>query len=329
MCETFLCTMSNPPKRSRALPQAMFLLILAIIVAAILYSAFNGAPWSWPVPEEAKQLKNPLQPTEPALKSAREVYVDKCAHCHGDTGKGDGRDAARYDPAPADFTDAKRMSAVTDGELFYKISEGKKPMPVFKTKLSEDQRWELVLLVRSFAESAAASGKGTVARDDQPIRATPELISRQYCYGDAEVFSVWLKLRMRYANRRRSTIILDKDIGKVWYSTKVARDKEELAAEKYESDPNVDWLFSDKDQLPALPDAHSPGPGFAILRAGETFESDMDTPVVVLYPNARDITGFIRSEFTSRSLTFPPGIALRKLLNLGSCGRNSELSSRE
>jgi mono/diheme cytochrome c family protein len=201
MCETFLRTMSNPPKRSRALPKAMFLLILAIIVGAILYSAFNGAPWSWPVPEEAKQLKYPLQPTEPALKSAREVYVDKCAHCHGDTGKGDGRDAARYDPAPADFTDAKRMSAVTDGELFYKISEGKKPMPVFKTKLSEDQRWELVLLVRSFAESAAASGKGTVARDDQPIRTTPELISRQYCYGDAEVFSVWLKLRMRYANR--------------------------------------------------------------------------------------------------------------------------------
>ena len=154
MCETFLRTMINPPKRSRALPKAMFLLILAIIVAAILYSALNRAPWSWPVPEEAKQLKNPLQPTEPALKSAREVYLDKCAHCHGDTGQGDGRDAARYDPAPADFTDAKRMSAVTDGELFYKISEGKKPMPVFKTKLSEDQRWELVLLIRSFAESS-------------------------------------------------------------------------------------------------------------------------------------------------------------------------------
>jgi mono/diheme cytochrome c family protein len=304
MCETFLRTMSNPPKRSRALPKAMFLLILAIIVAAILYSAFNRAPWSWPVPEEAKQLKNPLQPTEPALKSAREVYVDKCAHCHGDTGKGDGRDAARYDPAPADFTDAKRMSAVTDGELFYKISEGKKPMPVFKTKLSEDQRWELVLLVRSFAESAAASGKGTLARDDQPIRATPELISRQYCYGDAEVFSVWLKLRTRYANRIRSTIILDKDIGKAWYSTKVARDKEELAAEKYESNPNVDWLFSDKDQLPARPDAHSPGPGFAILRAAETFESDMDTSVVVPYPHARDIRGFIRPGSTFCSLTF-------------------------
>jgi len=142
--------MSIIEKRSRKLPKTMFLLVLAVVAAAIIYSAVNNAPWSWPVPEEARQLKNPLQPTAPALKSARDVYADKCAHCHGDTGKGDGRDANRYDPAPTDLTDSKKMNSATDGELFYKISEGKKPMPVFKNKLSEDQRWELVLLIRSF-----------------------------------------------------------------------------------------------------------------------------------------------------------------------------------
>jgi mono/diheme cytochrome c family protein len=150
----FFVTMSIVEKQNRTLPRVMFLLVLAIVAAAIVYSAANKAPWSWPVPEEAKQLKNPLQPTAPALKSAREVYSDKCAHCHGDTGKGDGRDASRYDPAPTDFTDAKKLNEATDGELFYKISEGKKPMPVFKNKLTEDQRWQLVLLIRSFAQSA-------------------------------------------------------------------------------------------------------------------------------------------------------------------------------
>jgi mono/diheme cytochrome c family protein len=149
--------METAPKRKRTLSKAMFLLVLGVVAAAIVYSAANKAPWSWSVPEEAKQLINPLQATAPALKSAREVYADKCAQCHGDSGKGDGRDAARYDPAPTDFTDAKRMSTATDGELFYKISEGKKPMPVFKNKLSEDQRWELVLLIRSFAQSATPS----------------------------------------------------------------------------------------------------------------------------------------------------------------------------
>src|SRR3981081_1422988 len=107
--------MSIAPKPSRALPRALFLLILAVVAAAIVFSAVNRTPWSWPVPEEAKQLKNPLQPSATAVKAARHVYADKCAHCHGDTGKGDGRDANRYDPAPTDLTDVKRTSGVTDG----------------------------------------------------------------------------------------------------------------------------------------------------------------------------------------------------------------------
>jgi mono/diheme cytochrome c family protein len=149
--------MPPAPKKNRALPKFLFLIVLAVAAALIIYSAIHPTPWSWPVPEEAKQLKNPLQPSSTALDSAKNIYLAKCANCHGETGKGDGRDAARYDPQPADFTDPKRMTSVSDGELFYKISEGKKPMPVFKTKLSEDERWELVLLIRTF--SAPQSSK--------------------------------------------------------------------------------------------------------------------------------------------------------------------------
>ncbi len=143
--------MNPPPQKNRALAKVLFFVILGVVAVLIVYTGIRQTPWSWPVPEEAKQLKNPLQPSPSALNSAKKIYLDKCANCHGDTGKGDGRDAARYDPQPANFTDPKLMSGVTDGELFYKISEGKKPMPVFKTKLSEDDRWHLVLLIRSFA----------------------------------------------------------------------------------------------------------------------------------------------------------------------------------
>ena len=149
--------MAPSTKKKRALPKFLFFIVLAIAAILILYSAIHPTPWSWPVPEEAKQLKNPLQPSSAALNSARKIYLDKCANCHGDRGKGDGREAARYDPQPANFTDPKRMNGVTDGELFYKISEGKKPMPVFKTKLSEDDRWELVLLIRSFATQQSSA----------------------------------------------------------------------------------------------------------------------------------------------------------------------------
>ena len=147
--------MSPQAERNRTIPKLFFVLILVAIAISVIYTAIHANDWSWPVPEEVKQLRNPLQPSEAAVKSAAGVYKEKCANCHGDTGKGDGPDAARYDPAPADLTDSKRMSSVTDGELFYKISEGKKPMPVFKTKLSEEQRWRLVLLIRSFSHSAS------------------------------------------------------------------------------------------------------------------------------------------------------------------------------
>jgi hypothetical protein len=43
------------------------------------------------------------------------------------------------------------MSTVTDGALFYQISQGRKPMPSLKRRMTEDQRWQLVLLIRSFA----------------------------------------------------------------------------------------------------------------------------------------------------------------------------------
>jgi mono/diheme cytochrome c family protein len=42
---------------------------------------------------------------------------------------------------------------LTDGEIYYQITEGRKPMPSFKKRLTEEQRWQLVLLVRSFASA--------------------------------------------------------------------------------------------------------------------------------------------------------------------------------
>jgi mono/diheme cytochrome c family protein len=148
--------MNTPAQRNLATRQALFALLLAVIVLTIVYAVFQNRPWI--VPEEAKQRKNPLSQSGADLKSAHAVYLDRCAHCHGDAGKGDGDDASSYDPTPSNFTDAKRSRAVTDGELFYTISEGHKPMPAFKKRLTEEQRWQLVLLIRSFAAPGAELG---------------------------------------------------------------------------------------------------------------------------------------------------------------------------
>jgi mono/diheme cytochrome c family protein len=85
------------------------------------------------------------------------VYRENCAQCHGDSGRGDGREAKSHGTLPPDFAEAGRIAGQEDGVLFYEISEGKRPMPRFKGRLTEEQRWELVLLVRALAEKGAGS----------------------------------------------------------------------------------------------------------------------------------------------------------------------------
>jgi mono/diheme cytochrome c family protein len=142
--------MPTPPSENHTRRKVLFVLLLVVIAAAVAYSIAQNQPWT--VPEEAKRRSNPVPVSDTALNVIRPIYLDKCAVCHGEFGKGDGHDAQRYSPRPTNFSDASQVSGVTDGELFYKISEGHRPMPSFKNRLPEEQRWQLVLLLRSFAK---------------------------------------------------------------------------------------------------------------------------------------------------------------------------------
>lgn len=157
--------MSTDAQRKLKTRKILFVGLLALICMVIAYAAFQkDRPWI--VPEEIKKLKNPLPASESTLKAARGIYLDECAHCHGERGRGDGPEAAMHSPAPADLTDAGFMKGITDGEIFYQISEGKKPMPSFKKRLTEQQRWGLVLFVRSLVRTSAAGEKHVAPSKD-------------------------------------------------------------------------------------------------------------------------------------------------------------------
>ena len=146
--------MTTPSRKKSPLIFALFIVLLLVAAGSAVYAFLHPGPWV--VPEEAKQVVNPLKPSQANLPAARERYLDKCAECHGDSGKGDGSQAKMYDPKPSDLSDAARMHSVSDGELFYKISEGHRPMPAFKKRFSEEQRWQLVLYLRSLAAARAS-----------------------------------------------------------------------------------------------------------------------------------------------------------------------------
>jgi mono/diheme cytochrome c family protein len=140
-------------KPNRTLRLILLVIALGLIGVAVWLAYTGKRPWIIPAMEKTR--KNPLTASAAVLSAARSDYDQKCSDCHGDGGKGDGSEAMMYDPAPANLTEAAHINKLTDGEIYYQITEGRKPMPSFKTKLTEEQRWQLVLLVRAFANGTA------------------------------------------------------------------------------------------------------------------------------------------------------------------------------
>lgn len=105
----------------------------------------------WTVLDEAKDLKNTLEKSDRVLNAGNQIYIQLCAVCHGNKGAGDGITAAALQPKPADFTSSD-FQEQSDGTIFYKIREGRPPMPGFKTQLSEQQTWAIVHYLRSLSE---------------------------------------------------------------------------------------------------------------------------------------------------------------------------------
>ena len=132
----------------RAVGIALSVMAIAVVLSI---SAAPHDPKDWPVPAAAKKMKNPVPRTDAALAAARDTFNDRCVNCHGETGKGDGSDAMMYTPKPADLSDARMMGMMSDGEIFYKISEGRNAMLAFKNLLTVEQRWQLVHYVRTLA----------------------------------------------------------------------------------------------------------------------------------------------------------------------------------
>lgn len=126
---------------------ASFLLIFGLISS-------SGAA-EWEAPAWADTLSNPVSGDSALAAGAEALFMKNCAICHGAVGHGDGMMSEGMQPPPADFTDAEDMSSESDGELFWKISNGRKPMPTWKKELSEEQIWSLVKYVRHFSEPAA------------------------------------------------------------------------------------------------------------------------------------------------------------------------------
>ncbi len=103
----------------------------------------------WKVADaDAKKKSAVKNDDEATIKAGKDVWNVQCKSCHGAKGLGDGPKAEKIDISCGDFS-SKEIQDLSDGALFYKTTEGRKPMPSFKEKLSDTERWQVVAYIRT------------------------------------------------------------------------------------------------------------------------------------------------------------------------------------
>jgi high-affinity iron transporter len=126
------------------------------------------------VPQLAQQIKGRLIKTYkiatfpkrlPNYAAGRTVFMENCAQCHGEGGKGDGPGRASMvpkEPPPANFTDAEFMAGLSPFKVFNTATFGveKTAMASFAA-LPDEQRWQVAFYIMAlrFSPKAAATGE--------------------------------------------------------------------------------------------------------------------------------------------------------------------------
>ena len=103
---------------------------------------------NWIAPAHSDSVKNPFVGNARATAEGKEIYNQMCVLCHGLKGKGNGQAGLSLVKKPANFLALKVINQ-TDGNIFWKITNGKAPMASYEELWTDDQRWKLVNYIRA------------------------------------------------------------------------------------------------------------------------------------------------------------------------------------
>ena len=105
----------------------------------------------------------------PSLERGAVVFRERCAECHGESGRGDGPKVRQLEgPPPANLADPKTMGGTTLIEIFRRIAIGVPgtAMPEFADDISVEDRWAVAAYVSAlqYGGSATAATFAAVRR---------------------------------------------------------------------------------------------------------------------------------------------------------------------
>ena len=101
----------------------------------------------WSAPPEAAKRANPIQRDQESIARGKELFQTHCVVCHGPGGKGDGPAAAGLNPKPPKLV--KMAGHHPDGDIAWKIENGRGAMPAWKGKLKQKEIWNLTNFIQA------------------------------------------------------------------------------------------------------------------------------------------------------------------------------------
>lgn len=125
----------------------LFFAFLILLMPLFVFGQKKPEPW--PVPEEYKNMVNPVPKDEASIKEGQALYTKYCASCHGKTGLGDGVKSRALQTYSGDFSGPEYQNQ-TDGEHFYKTKFGRGEMPKYDGRLQDEDIWKIVHYMRTF-----------------------------------------------------------------------------------------------------------------------------------------------------------------------------------
>jgi mono/diheme cytochrome c family protein len=123
-------------------PSLLAVALLVIVSSSLaLFATSNGA-WMANVPQRERERINPYRDQPDAVAAGRRIFVDHCAHCHGDSA-----DGTKKRPS---LKSARVQQEATDGDLHWLLVNGNRGqgMPSW-VKLGDPQIWQVICYVKS------------------------------------------------------------------------------------------------------------------------------------------------------------------------------------
>ncbi len=151
-------------KKRIGVPLVLIIASFAIALPKLAVVAYPETYQSTPVPFDAISISN-----------GSALFTQNCATCHGPQGKGNGIIAKTFNPPPTDLLTEAHTAKHTAGDFFHWLTYGisERGMPSFSSKLSEEDRWDVVNYIHAMSRGYKARLQSPEVVPERPSIGPP------------------------------------------------------------------------------------------------------------------------------------------------------------